>query len=296
MDNHQSPSLTCPSKVFFTEAMKTPYLIEPGCALISAPMFDPSGLKDFLSGFDKELGFLEYLDDPTKLPPAEAICKFAGQLCYLSFGKNRSMNHKAEDYFKNIRESGHGSVLEHANFGFLLYGISRSLTHELVRHRVGIGFSQVSQRYVDGKTLRFVERPEFQDDGYLHKLFMQRIDMASVEYEDVAQTLLKRLQESFSPEELKLQKKSDLRKRVNQAARAVLPNETEAPIVVTANVRSLRHLLEMRASKPAEVEIRRAAFKMYSCLYRIAPILFQDYKVIELPENTYGLETATRKV
>jgi thymidylate synthase (FAD) len=296
MDNHQSPSLVCHSKVYFTEAMGTPYLTEPGCALISAPMFDLSATKDFLSGFDTGLEFPEYLNDPTKLPPSEAICKFAGQLCYLSFGKNRSMNHKAEDYFKNIRESGHGSVLEHANFGFLLYGISRSLTHELVRHRVGIGFSQVSQRYVDGKTLRFVERPEYQGDDFLHGKFVRRIDLMSLEYEQVADHLLKKLQASFSPEELKLQKKSDLRKRVNQAARSVLPNETEAPIVVTANVRSLRHLLEMRASKPAEVEIRRAAFKMYSCVVRIAPILFQDYKVIDLPEGTFGLETTTRKV
>jgi thymidylate synthase (FAD) len=79
-------------------------------------------------------------------------------------------------YFERLTSAGHGSVLEHANFSFLLYAISRSVTHELVRHRAGVGISQVSQRYVSGAVLRFVERPEYQNDPELHAHFEERAE------------------------------------------------------------------------------------------------------------------------
>ncbi len=78
--------------------------------------------------------------------PAELVVETAGRLCYLSFGTGRST---ASEYIANILASRHGSVLEHAVCGFIFTGISRSLTHELVRHRAGMAYSQLSQRYVD---------------------------------------------------------------------------------------------------------------------------------------------------
>jgi len=90
--------------------------------------------------------------------------------------------------------------------------------------------------------------------------------------------------------------KTDLRKKVRQAARSLLPNETEAPVVVTANVRAWRHFLNMRGSEHAETEIRRAAFESYRCLSRIAPLLFGDFKVVHLPDGTHGLSTPFPKV
>ena len=77
-----------------------------------------------------------------------------------------------------------------SQFFFLWYGVSRTVTHELVRHRAGMGFSQLSQRYVSGKVLRFVERPEYQGNQKLHQKFEDRIDKAATEYESVAQELL----------------------------------------------------------------------------------------------------------
>jgi thymidylate synthase (FAD) len=161
------------------------YLREPGVAVLSVPRVEFTGLQSFLNGFHRELQFYQYLNDPTPLEPAESLCKVAGQLCYLSFGPNRTTNEFAEAYFQNIKESGHGSVLEHANISVLMWGVSRSLTHELVRHRAGFGFSQVSQRYVGGKTLRFVERPEYANDKFLHDLFEDRIERTQREYEGV---------------------------------------------------------------------------------------------------------------
>src|SRR5207253_985742 len=147
---------------------------------------------------------------------------------------------------------------------FLFYGISRSVTHELVRHRAGFGFSMLSQRYVSGRVLRFVERPEYVNDAELHGLFEKRIDRAAAEYEEMAEALLRRQKEGADI--LSAEYKTDLRKKVQQTARSVLPNETEAPIVVTANARAWRHVIEMRANAHAETEIRALLFNAYLCL------------------------------
>ena len=83
---------------------------------------------------------------------------------------------------------------------------------------------------------------------------------------------------------------------MQQAARSVLPNETEAPIVVTGNVRAWRHFLEMRASAHAETEIRALAYRAYLCLVAAEPLLFGDYQITALPDGTQALETEFRKV
>ncbi|MBV9454633.1 MAG: FAD-dependent thymidylate synthase, partial [Rubrobacter sp.] len=160
--------------------------------MLAKPQTNIAGLKNFLGGFDPSLSFPAYLDDPTQLPDSSQLCKTAGQLCYSAFGPRRTTNENAAAYFERLTSAGHGSVLEHASFSFLLYGISRSVTHELVRHRAGVGFSQVSQRYVSGAVLRFVERPEYQEDTELHRLFEKRADRAAREYEAMAGWLLER--------------------------------------------------------------------------------------------------------
>ncbi len=270
------------------------YLREPGVAVVSVPQVEFSGLQAFLNGLPRELQFYQYLNDPTPLQPAESLCKVAGQLCYLSFGPNRTTNEFADAYFQNIKESGHGSVLEHANISVLIWGVSRSLTHELVRHRAGFGFSQVSQRYVGGRTLRFVERPEYANDDFLHELFEDRIERTQREYEGITSYLIEKQKEGS--EMLSAERKTDLRKKVRQAARSLLPNETEAPVLVTGNVRAWRHFLNARGSEHAEVEIRKTALETFRCLYQVAPLLFGDFEVKPLSDGTFGLSTKYPKV
>jgi thymidylate synthase (FAD) len=231
-------------------------------------------VRPFLDGFDVDFG--GYLDDPTELPPGERLAKFAGQLCYMSFGERRTFNAVAKAYFENILAQGHGSVLQHVNLTFLIYGADRSFTHELVRHGTGTAFSQESQRYVDGKVLRFVARPEFVADPEELALFEQRIDRTAAEYEALAERL--RLKMLADPTFAALSR-TEQRKRVNQTARAILPNETEACIVVTANVRAWRHIIEMRASMHADAPIRKVASKVLSILREEAPLLVGDYVV-----------------
>jgi thymidylate synthase (FAD) len=277
-----------------TTAGGTPYLQTPGAHLIARPSVSLESLGEFLGGFAADLEFPQYLEDPTPLPPGAQLCKVAGQLCYASFSPKRTTNDKAERYFENIKSSGHGSVLEHANFSFLIYGISRSVTHEVVRHRAGFAFSQLSQRYVSGKVLRFVERPEYVNDPELHALFEKRIDRAAQEYEEVAQALMAR--QKSGTEILFAEYKTDLRKKVQQSARSLLPNETEAPLVMTGNARAWRHFIEMRANAHAETEIREMAFRVYLCLSAIDPLLFGDYSIEALPDGTHVVDTPHRKV
>lgn len=272
----------------------TLYLREPGIVMLNKPHVSLAGLAGFFGGYHADLKFMGYLDDPTDLPPGAKLCKFAGQMCYVACGEGRTWNKDAVKYFLNILQQRHGSVLEHASYTFLLYGVSRSLTHELVRHRAGFGFSQISQRYVDGMVLRFVMRPEFMSDDELREMFYIDIDQAAARYATRANRLLQL--QSAGDEALVASRKTGARKNVNQAARSVLPNETEAPIVVTANCRSWRHFLEMRASEHAEPEIRRAAMGIYNCLIQVEPILFGDYQVVQLPGGSQALKTEYIKV
>jgi len=259
---------------------KTPYLTEPGVVLIAQPRVNLSEVySGFLDNYDPGLQFDDYARDPTTLPDAETLTKFAGQLCYLSFGPKRSPNASAAQYFENILSSGHGSVLEHAQFSFLFYGISRSLTHELVRHRAGFSFSQVSQRYVDGTKLRFVCRPEFSDDPVLFEEFKERIDFLVSDYERIAEILKKKQEKLIDNFGDAFGSKADLRKMVNQVARAILPNEAEAPIVVSANLRAWRHFLNMRGSLHAETEIRGLALRVAKIFQVVCPLLFADVQL-----------------
>lgn len=262
--------------------------------MLARPRTNLAGLAGFLSGFGEDSPFPEYLDDPTYLPEGAQLCKVAGQLCYMSFGRKRSYNADAGRYFDNLKSSGHGSVFEHANFSLLLYGISRSLTHELVRHRAGFAFSQQSQRYISGRMLRFVERPEYIIDEALHARFLQRIDRASAEYSAITERILE--MQHAGTQLLSAEERTDLRKKVQQTARSVLPNETEAPIVVTGNARAWRHVISMRASAHAETEIRELAVRVFLCLYLTDPVLFSDYTLEKLSDGTFTVKTEFEKI
>ena len=141
--------------------------------------------------------------------------------------------------------------------------------------------------------MRFVERPEYQNDPELHRLFEERADRAAAEYEAMAGRLLGRQERGVAL--LDAEYKTDARKKVQQTARSLLPNETEAPMVFTGNVRALRHIIEMRADEHAESEIRNLAVKLFLCLATVDPILFGDYKLQSLPDGTHKVTTEYRK-
>jgi thymidylate synthase (FAD) len=216
----------------------------------------------------------------------EHLAEIAGRVCYMSFAKPRPGGNKT--YLNHILEVGHGSVLEHAVWNFIFTGVSRSLTHELVRHRSGFGYSQLSQRYVDESVAEYVEPDVIAGDPELHALWLDAVAHAHRAYVN----LVAKLSEKFQSEPDRTLR----RKLARQAARSVLPNATETKIFVSANARALRHFIEMRASRHAEVEIRKLAVKVLQIMQVEAPNLFSDYRLVPLDDGTLEAVTPHRKV
>lgn len=229
------------------------------------------------------------------LSAAENVTEFGGRLCYMSFANPRPGGNKA--YLDNIKESGHGSVLEHAVFTFCITGVSRTLTHELVRHRAGTAFSQLSQRYVDESVAEYVEPDIIANDPLLHHLWVTAIHTAHEAYLALVDGLNEKLSKQWENTAKSLVPgKTELRKTARQAARSVLPNATETKILLTANARAVRHILEQRGSRHAEPEIRKLAYLIYQIVNVTAPNLFSDYAAVSLPDGTMELTTPYRKV
>lgn len=227
---------------------------------------------------------------------AESIVEFSGRLCYDSFKNPRPGGNAA--YIGHILESGHGSVLEHAVWKILITGISRSLSHELVRHRVGLSVSQLSQRFVDESDCAFVvppalipaldahraserarqlvqndldEMPEW-DHGEAYRLWERQVFWAARNYAELAGLLAAGA--AMAPHPSGTAK----RKAAREAARSVLPNAAETRIVLTGNARAWRHLIELRGSVHADAEFRRLVLMLLSTFKAESPHLFADMR------------------
>ncbi len=216
----------------------------------------------------------------------QKLSEIAGRLCYLSFARPRPGGNQT--YLTRILEARHGSVLEHAVWNFIFAGVSRSFTHELVRHRAGFGYSQLSQRYVDESDADFVEPDVIAADGELHAVWLEAVKNAHAAYCRLVDGLARKF-ENIEDATLR-------RKMARQAARSVLPNATESKIFVTANARALRHFIELRCNEHAETEIRVVAARVLEIMQREAPNLFGDYCLTDLPDGTRAAATPHGKV
>jgi thymidylate synthase (FAD) len=207
----------------------------------------------------------------------QALAEFAGRACYQSWRKPNPVTATNAGYLAHILEVGHLSVLEHGSVTFYFTGVSRSFTHELVRHR-HLSYSQLSQRYVPERDAAMVEPAVIAEDAELHKKFVEATEASVRAYTE----LLEGLERRFSDVEHATLR----RKQARQAARAVLPNATETRIVVTGNYRAWRHFIAMRASEHADVEIRELAVECLRQLQRVAPNVFADFVITTLPDGT----------
>lgn len=196
---------------------------------------------------------------------ADELAEVAGRTCYQSFNRPRPETATNAGYLANILNQGHFSVLEHASVTFYVEGVSRSMTHELVRHR-HLSFSELSQRYVDVSEVDFVMPPAHNtaNDELVDDLLDHAVDV----YEELVRRYVK----------------SGLaRKQAREAARAVMPNATETKIVVTGNLRAWRDVLAKRYHVAADAEIQRFATEVLRHLREIAPNSVQD-----IPGKPYG--------
>ena len=216
----------------------------------------------------------------------ERLAEFAGRLCYMS--QKNPASRTTRDYLENIKKQGHGSVLEHANYSILLEGVSRSLTHELVRHRAGFAYSQLSQRYVDESAAEFVVPPAIIGDEALEATWKAQVLSAQASYIALVEQLMARYGW--------VDDKVHRRKMAREAGRGVLPNSTETKIVITGNARAWRTMLELRSSEGAELEIRRCAVAVLRVLVVEAPAFFSDFEIYQAKDRREAARISYHKV
>ena len=195
------------------------------------------------------------------------LAEAAGRICYRSWGKPNPETATNEGYIKNLIEHKHFSVLEHGSVTFVFEGVSRALTHELVRHR-HFSFSQVSGRYVD-QSRDEIAIPEavlelMNEDDVVDELVIEAITEATYAYQAVL---------------AKLKLAGHSKKHAQQAARFILPTNLTTDIVVTGNHRSWREFIDKRYSEFADPEIRELAGKVLQILKGLEPAIYQDFEV-----------------
>nr|WP_225443171.1 FAD-dependent thymidylate synthase [Lolliginicoccus lacisalsi] len=211
----------------------------------------------------------------------EALAEFAGRACYQSWDKPNPRTATNAGYLRHILEVGHLSVLEHGSATFYISGVSRSCTHELIRHR-HLSYSQLSQRYVPEHDANIVAPPAIAGDPELEDLLVKSAQITRDAYGE----LLAALEQKFADMPNALLR----RKQARQAARSVLPTATETRVVVSGNFRAWRHFIGMRATEHADVEIRELAIECLRQLQGVAPNVFGDFEIGTLLD---GSEVAT---
>jgi thymidylate synthase (FAD) len=238
----------------------------PKIYILSRPTFDDEHktlLKDILPSEDSY--WLEY----NKVSQAERLVEFAGRICYLSFGKAQSSRTNSE-YILNLIRNEHESVLEHAAWTFAFSDVSRGFTHQLVRHRIGFSFSQLSQQYHDESEAPFVKPLGLERSPQALEAWEKAMHHARDAYREILLALDNGSSGKLDKEEKRF---------VRSVARSVLPNATESTIVVTANARAIRNFLKARGNIMGDLEMRAVCVELFARLLEESPALFQDFTI-----------------
>src|SRR5947209_2739874 len=242
----------------------------PEVFLIARPSIDLDGMRGYLRDVGGESWLERRLGETGERPNAgELLVEFAGRACYRSWepGLNTNVTKVRTDqreYFANILRSAHGSVLEHASYSLVIRNCSRVLTHELVRHRAGSAFSQESLRYVRLADIGFRVPPALEPVRERVLNIVEQLEQFQVE----------------AARELGIDAEGvpfHVKKEVTSALRRLAPIGLSTDIVWTANVRTLRHVIEMRTAEGAEEELRLVFDLIAQTMVEEAPGLFQDF-------------------
>jgi len=242
----------------------------PSVHLIARPSVDLGAMRAYLEGVGGA-SWLEHREREAGGAPndAQLLIEFCGRVCYRSWepGLNKNVTRVRRDqdeYFGNLLSSLHGSVFEHASFTFAFRNVSRVFTHELVRHRAGSAFSQESLRYVRLTEIGFRVPPALEPIRDQVVSLVEQLEEFQV---SAAQALA--LDEDGVPFAVK--------KEITSALRRLAPIGLSTDIVWTANVRTLRHVIEMRTAPGAEEELRLVFDRVARIMRREVPGLFQDF-------------------
>jgi thymidylate synthase (FAD) len=244
---------------------------EPSVHLIARPSLDLDGMRSYLAEVGAEAWLERRLSEGVdSVNPAELLVEFSGRVCYRSWEPGLNPNvtrvrERQDEYLGNLLSSLHGSVLEHATFSFAFHNVSRVFTHELVRHRAGSAFSQESLRYVRLKDIGFRLPPA------LEPVREDVIDIVE-QLEEFQVTAAEKL--GLDEEGIPF----SVKKEVTSALRRLAPIGLSTDIIWSCNVRTLRHVIEMRTAPGAEEELRSVFDKVAKIGCAEAPNLFQDFK------------------
>ncbi|EJO5349206.1 FAD-dependent thymidylate synthase [Clostridium botulinum] len=204
-------------------------------------------------------------------PNAEKLIASAAKLCYSSSGiedlQNNLDKEKVDKFLNMLMSYGHESPIEHVSFTFGIEGVSRSLTHQLVRHRIG-SYSQQSQRYVRLDQFEYVTPPSIQKDENAKKIYIDTMESCQKAYDNISNML----KEKYINDGLRA---LDAEKKAIEDARYVFPNSCTTKIVVTMNARSLMNFFRHRCCNRAQWEIRQLAENMLFQVKKVAPTLFK---------------------
>jgi thymidylate synthase (FAD) len=249
--------------------------VEPEVFLVARPEVD----YDAIAAYLREVGgerWLERMDRDQLDNDAQNLAEFAGKMCYRSWepGLNPNVRKVRDDqveYLENILRSGHGSVLEHVSFTFVLHNVSRVFTHELIRHRPGTAVSQESLRFVRLDELPFWFPEWAREDQEL----MKRATALLTEMEAFQHWMADHF--GLDDDAVKMHEK----KHKTSFMRRFAPDGVATGLVWTANIRALRHTIEARTDQGAEEEIRLVFGKIGEIMRSEAPALFGDYQVTD---------------
>lgn len=235
--------------------------------------------------------WLEYLDGTECLEhitgnDGEQLIELAGRRCYKSFkpGLNPNVSKvrkDSEEYHRNTMSARHGSIDEHVSVTFAIEGVSRILTHELCRHRAGTAFSQESLRYVRLNNIEFWIPEVFSQFGDEAAEKSIALTKKTVEYLESVQ---QELADIFQIEKIA---KFDLKKKLTSAFRRLAPEGLATGIVFTANVRAMRHIIEVRTSSHAEEELRLVFGMIADIMIRDYPLLFGDFRKVDTGDGYF---------
>lgn len=270
--------------------------VEPVVFLVGNTQTNPIGIKQYFHHIGIENWKTNASND------IEYLCEFFGRGCYESWEPGYNLNvsriREGNDvYLSNILKSGHGSVLEHTWLNWMICDVSRVFTHELVRHRVGTAISQESLRFYRPKELSFWMPGDLDEIVSTQKgtLKIQQVENAKeIILESVVylEDQMRRLNEVFQIDDIK---GFEIKKRLTTIIRRIAPEGQATNIGWSCNVRTLRHLLEMRTDPGSEEEIRLVFGKIGYQVKEKYPNLFGDYDV-EIADGLPWYKTEHNKV
>lgn len=232
--------------------------VRPKVFLVASTTIRWPGMGDYLNAIGASPKNLHQGDD------TEVLIEAGGRLCYKSWEPGMNPNvtkvRQGTAYLENIIAQRHGSVLEHASATFIFHNVSRVFTHELVRHRAGCAVSQESMRYMRPKELRMFFPPDLDATEGAREMAQKTEDwfLKVSAWLDTVQSF-------------------DTKKRVTSALRRLLPQGTATDIMWTANMRALRHILELRTHASAEEEMRMVFDAVGLIVTDQFPTLFADF-------------------